>query len=285
MTATLVQVSDTHLAAVGSADEPATRAVRRDRADRAWEWFTEQMRADPPDLIVHTGDLVLDDPDRCDDRSAARAALARLEPPVRVVPGNHDVGDRPNRSGLPHGWLGPAVSAARLANWQATWGPGHWAQPVGGWTVLGITSSLLGTGLAGEREQWRRLHERLRHAPGPCALFLHESPDPGLTGLRTDSWAAVPAGAQRRLRRLVDEHDVRVVGYGHAHRFHHGRRGRAHYVSAPALAGPIPDHPELTQPAGDPAPGFLRYDLSTDDVTLRPVRIPDAVLPHTYPHT
>jgi hypothetical protein len=57
-------------------------------------------------------------------------------------------------------------------------------------------------------------------------------------------------------------------------------------VTAPSLASPIPEHPELTRPAGDPSTGFLRYALTPDDLTLRPVLQPEpATSPHARPTT
>jgi len=271
----IVHVSDTHLAAPAGPGRGAVHAARRDQARRGWTWFCEQLRADPPDLVVHTGDVVLDDPDDVADHRHARTLLAGLGVPVLVVPGNHDVGDRSRRAGQPAGWIGPTISAERTSRWRELWGPDRWAHRAGDWLLIGVNSLLLGTGHAEEAGQWCFLSEQLDGATGPVALFLHESPAPTLLGLAADSWAGIPADAQQRLALLVDQAAVRLVGHGHLHRFHVGHRRHTTFVAAPSLASAIPDHPDMTRPAGDPTTGFLRYALRPDDIALRHVLQPD----------
>ncbi len=270
----VVHVSDTHLAAPCGPARGPVHAARREQAERGWAWFVERIRRDPPDLVVHTGDIVLDEPDATADHTFARSLLAGLGVPVLAVPGNHDVGDRAHRAGLPAGWLGPEVSPERFARWREVWGPDRWVHDMGGWTLIGVNSLLMGTGMAGEEDQWAWLVDQLGRAPGPVAVFLHEAPAPALLGMARDSWAAIPAGAQDRLGALLHRYPVRLVGSGHLHRFHVGRCGARTFVTAPSLASAIPERPDMTRPDGDPRTGFVRYALTPDDITLEPVLHP-----------
>lgn len=267
----VVHVSDTHLAA--PSDD--RHAQRRELACRGWRRFAEQLRADPPDLVVHTGDVVLDDPDAAADHALGRALLRGLGLPVLVVPGNHDVGDRHQRPGQPADWLGSAITTARCARWRARWGSDRWAHDAGDWTLLGLNSPLMGSGLADEEPQWRWLEHRLAAARDGVAVFLHEAPAPDLLGMAPDSWAGVPPAAQRRLAQLLGSRTVQLVGSGHVHRFHVASRplpdgGVTTYVTAPSLASPIPDRPDMTRPDGDPRTGFVRYTLGADGFRIDP---------------
>jgi predicted MPP superfamily phosphohydrolase len=101
----VVQLSDTHLSG-----ERAYGVGNFDTIVRA-------VNDDPPDLVIATGDLALDDPDNGADRAFARARFERVSVPWRAVPGNHDLGD----DGADP-WMGEPVTAARRAAWCATWG-------------------------------------------------------------------------------------------------------------------------------------------------------------------
>ena len=75
----VIQLSDTHLAAATGI--PASL-----------QSLLAGINANPPDLVVHTGDVVWFDPDDTLDRSFARLALSKLTCRMLAIPGNHDVG-------------------------------------------------------------------------------------------------------------------------------------------------------------------------------------------------
>ena len=59
----VVQISDTHLSPTRAYAVPNVRAIL------AW------LAADPPDLVVHTGDVTADDPDDAGEADFARQLL------------------------------------------------------------------------------------------------------------------------------------------------------------------------------------------------------------------
>lgn len=77
----IVQISDTHISYLGGAT--------RDSATRMIE-FVNSLH---PDFVIHTGDVTILDPDEDRDRVAAAEVLAGLDAPLKVLPGNHDVGE------------------------------------------------------------------------------------------------------------------------------------------------------------------------------------------------
>lgn len=148
-------VSDTHL------------SPRTPEADANWDAVVARVVADPPAVVVHTGDISTDGADRTDDLDHARAQLDRLRVtvPVHTIPGNHDLGDNPH-GGYPTldgtGTVKPTlVDPWRLARFRDRIGPDRWVVDVGDWRLVGLNAQLFGSGLPDEDEQWDWLAELL----------------------------------------------------------------------------------------------------------------------------
>jgi predicted phosphodiesterase len=58
-----------------------------------WTAAVRYIEKSRPDLVIHTGDVVHDDPDSDRDHEFAAFQMRRLTTPWRIVPGNHDIGD------------------------------------------------------------------------------------------------------------------------------------------------------------------------------------------------
>ena len=215
----IVQISDSHVSHLGGV---TTRNVARVVA-----FVNEQLR---PDLIVHTGDLVAVTPDEEADRSAARAAHEGFSAPLRLLPGNHDVGEPGDA------WMGLEVTSRWVRAHQAVFGPDRFVEQLGGWTVVGCNSELLGSGLEEEEDQWAWLAAVLgpRH-DRPTLLFLHKplwEPDT----YAGDGQRSVPAAARERLLSLPGAGMLRAVGSGHLHRYRRRVRDDVLEVWAPSVA-------------------------------------------------
>ncbi len=104
----IVQLSDTHISHLGGATTENLRA------------FVDLINAINPTFVVHSGDVAILDPDQAEDRAAARELLAGIQAPLRVLPGNHDVGERPDNA-----WAGLVVTPERLAAFESIFGPDH----------------------------------------------------------------------------------------------------------------------------------------------------------------
>jgi 3',5'-cyclic AMP phosphodiesterase CpdA len=92
----MLQISDPHLS--------AARGYGVANFDAA----VVAANASRPDLVVASGDLVLDDPDDRADQDFARSRFDRLTTRWRALPGNHDIGDTP-----PDPWMGDVVTDDR----------------------------------------------------------------------------------------------------------------------------------------------------------------------------
>jgi 3',5'-cyclic AMP phosphodiesterase CpdA len=153
----IVQVSDTHVS--------RKRAYFVDN----WDVFVDEMQHQPPDLIVHSGDVSFDGADDEDDIAFARQEKDCLRAPWKAIPGNHDIGESPLALRL-----GQPVNAERMARWQRHYGASRWCHDIGEWRLIGIDTALLGSGEAEEHQQALFLERSLAERSGkPIMLFQH----------------------------------------------------------------------------------------------------------------
>ncbi|MEO1064642.1 MAG: metallophosphoesterase [Actinomycetota bacterium] len=263
MTATRVLlISDTHLSRTRPYAVPNFAAV------------IAHVAATEPDLVVNTGDIVLDDPDDLDDHRYAHELHTRLTSPWRVVPGNHDVGDGP-----PEPWQDQPVDEDRLARFREVWGDDRWSLDIGAWRLIGLDSQLFASALTDEDDAQRAwLRDRLTEADGgPTGVFLHKPlliRDPAEGGHGSST---VPDEARTEVLDLLDLGDVRFVASGHLHqhRSHHVG-GRVH-VWAPTTA--FLRGPGSTSPLGGTRrSGVVELELREDGFswqTIRPAGLVD----------
>ena len=197
----IVQVSDTHLS--------RKRAYFVDN----WHVFVDEVRANPPDLIVHSGDVSFDGADDEDDVAFARAEKDRLPVPWVAIPGNHDIGESPLAIRLQQ-----PINAERMKRWRRHFGPSRWCRDMGTWRLIGIDTALLGSGHAQEQAQNEFLERSLRDRNGrPVMLFQHLPPfeeDPEDDRFTA---AAVPHAPRIQLLATCVRHQVAVIACGHLH--------------------------------------------------------------------
>jgi 3',5'-cyclic AMP phosphodiesterase CpdA len=248
----ILQVSDTHL---GEGDVQGARN---------WAVIAELAQALQPALVVHTGDLVLHDPDSAADRRTGLSALGALGLPWRITPGNHEVGDSPSQDPV----FGQLITPERLGAWREDAGEDRWRVELGDWVVAGLNAMLFGTGWDEEEEQWAWLADLLTTAaPRPVVLFMHKPPYLEHFGEDRDDHMSIPAAARARLRALVAGSTLRLIACGHRHEFrsYAGPAGDPAVVWAPPVSFLIS---RATPPVHDPVnqPGCVLHTLLGDRV-------------------
>jgi 3',5'-cyclic AMP phosphodiesterase CpdA len=223
----VLHVSDTHLS--------STESEGLD----AWKGLVKYTEGSRPDLVVHTGDLVFDDPDSEEDHDLAAAQWRRLTVPSRVIPGNHDVGDSP-----PDPYRGLA-STERLDRYRRHYGADRWSLRLGAWLLIGLNSQLFGTGLdAEEDEQWQWFDDQLAsHSDARLAVFMHKPPCIASLDEPTVANKTISAEARARMLELARFGRLRLIGCGHLHEFMTLTSYGVLVVAAPSLAAgsrPVP---------------------------------------------
>lgn len=269
----VIQISDTHLS-------PRAPAFSANFAALA-----AHVRAAPPDLVIHTGDVTRDAPGAPEELAFAAEAMAALGVETLAIPGNHDVGDNPGDGGYrPAKPWSPSLNGAFVA----TFGGDRFAAERGGWRLVGINTQLFLSGSREEEDQWDWLAEMLAGHPR-IALFLHkplfrEAPDePADVPYRY-----VPSAPRERLAAMIAAAGVRAVGCGHVHQTRAHRFAGAEMVWAPSTAFVLPD--AMQTRIGDKTCGAIRWrfgqDGSVEATLLRPEGIADhdlSAIPGIYP--
>ena len=255
----IVQLSDTHISHLGG--------VPTDNLSLLADHLNNEIR---PDLVVHTGDVVIANPDSARDRDAARRLLAQIEAPLLVLPGNHDVGESAEAP-----WKDLPVTGERIAAFSLAWGAdrffvtGDDTARSGDWVFIGLNSERFGSGLPQEREQWDWLAEAAERACGKSVmLFLHKplwwpGSQPGFT---------IPAADRQRILSLFAGARLRVVANGHVHRYRQAFEGKTLTVAAPSATFALPADPG--RGLGPGTPGIVEYVIDGDDVTTELRQVP-----------
>lgn len=241
---TIVQVSDTHLS------ETHAYFIENYRI------FEEEMAQLKPDLIVHTGDISFNGPVRPGDLAFAISQLDRLPAPIRVLAGNHDVGEAPR-----HSRLDQPVNDARIKAWREQIGPLWWQEDIGEWRLIGLDTALMASDRPEEAEQKAFLAEALAtRGKRPAAVFMHMPPfyrdanDPS----RTTS--AVPFEARGAFLATCRDGGVKVIACGHLHVYRKLRHQGMQIVWAPTTAMVNPKY-QWQQWRRWTRPGYLVWRL------------------------
>jgi 3',5'-cyclic AMP phosphodiesterase CpdA len=253
-TLTLVQVSDTHLS-----ESHAWFTSN-------WPVFVDAMRADPPEVIITSGDLSFNGPSNPDDLAFAARCHAALPVAWRAIPGNHDTGEAPIAARL-----NQPVNDARLAAWRQHIGPSWWVQDLekGGTRLrlIGLETALMGSDYPDEAAQAAFFEAALADRDGRAVIvFTHMPPfgnDPDDTALTTHCILPDP---RRWLLDRCAAGGVVAIAAGHIHRHTVQDYRGMQIVTAPSTsffnvaAKPLVD-PESART------GFLRWTF--DGSTLR----------------
>lgn len=202
------------------------------------------VQAALPAFVVHLGDVPHPVPGLQAHHGAlavARQTYDGLSMPLYMVPGNHDVGDKP------HPWApAPSVSVEKHAVFQAAWGPPWWSRDEGPLHLVGIDTPVLNSGLPLEDEQWAWLERDLSTASGRIMAFLHYPPFL-LSPDEDEHYDNLAQPARARLLELFARHRVEAAFCGHVHHpFLHHHQGTAWYL-LPSTAFVRPGFAELAR--------------------------------------
>ena len=238
----IVHVSDTHLS-------PTHTYFAMN-----WSAFHDDMAANPPDLLVHGGDLAWNAPVVEADLAFAAAEVASLGLEWRAIPGNHDIGEAPAFSRLDQ-----PVTPERIAMWRRLVGPQWWSHDVGEWRLVGIDTSLMASDLPEEAEQLAFLRDTLStRGKRPVMLFMHMPPfdlDPA-DPKRTTS--VIPHPARETFLDICVAGGVKGICCGHLHIYRRLRHRGMEIVWAPATAM-VDVQRGLKQRRRFPRPGYVEW--------------------------
>jgi len=258
-------VADPHVNSATSGDEANYKA--------RFQRVIAEVNASHVSLVLIAGDLTQSGkPEQFAD---FKDLIKEFQAPVRVVCGNHDVGQK---IGITGAKPGAGVTADRIAKFEALFGASFYTQMWEGVRFIGINTPVLGSGLPVEAQQWDFLERELMPSAGrgmPTVLLTHyplylAAPDePG--GIY---WNVEPAPRARLLSLIKKSGNVVAVLSGHLHRplVNKTADGVLLYTSPPVSFG---------LPAGKQPEGWT---LVTIAPAKRTVQTEFHAIPHLSPH-
>ena len=219
----------------------------------------EALRADPPDLVLNSGDISLDGASEERDLVAARALHDRLGLPVRFLPGNHDLGDCQTSPSHGEGF----IDAVRRDRYLRHFGPDWWVFDVPGWRVLGINALLLGSDLGQAAEQEAAIAEAAAALQARrLALFLHKPMFDGDPGEAAVTGRFVNPVPRQKLTTALGGVRPALIACGHVHQYRDTWSDGVQHIWGTSTAFVIPDDKQPRY--GQKIVGYVEHRLDPD---------------------
>lgn len=237
-----------------------------------WAAARRQMTAMQPDLVLLGGDLTYDGDPHEYEFEIARDDFAALPFPYFCVPGNVDVGNKPNP--LPAQRV-LEVRSDTLRRYALYFGSPNWSFVHKNVRFTGFCAEVCGSGLHEEELFWHFL-ERLPQLPRPqyhvamthYALFVNELDDPPADPHdEANYYNVIDQPHRARIFRLLKEAGVNILLSGHMHcrrpeKVVEGIR----FYRTPAVGGR--EQFVGQWPDGDSTIGFHRLDVTDDGIVV-----------------
>lgn len=233
-----------------------------------------------PAFVIHLGDIVHPLPVEDAHEPAVRLAAgvySDLDVPIHYVPGNHDIGDKPNALVAV-----PAVAAENYEVFERVWGSPYKSFDVAGHHFVIVDTPVLNSKLEREAEQrvWLSKDLAAARAKGQRTFLFTHYPPFVRDGAEDEHYDNIGEPARSWLLGLLAEHGVEAVFSGHVHNFLYNRSGSTDMYVVPSTGFVRPDYSELAAVApeseggrDDPAKlGFFVVEISDEDHVIRPIR-------------
>lgn len=240
---TFAVIADSHFHLDGHDPQSAypSDALHNDRN----QVVVETINRANPAFVMHLGDV----PHPVPGVEAHRGALAvaqrtydAFKAPLTVVPGNHDVGDKPQ------GWAtAPGANASRHQVFSEHWGAPFGSFDEGPCHMVWIDSPILNSGLPLEAKQEEWLIADLEQASAQgqrIFVFIHYPPylceddEP-------EHYDNLAEPGRRWLLDLLETHRVEALFCGHVHHFFWNRHTHTDIYILPATSFVRPEYSEL----------------------------------------
>ena len=215
------------------------------------------------DFVVHLGDIVHPVPALPDLYEMAancfRQQVADLRHPLHLVPGNHDIGEKPIA------WSTGAVACDEyIALWKKNFGANYQSFDHRDGRFFMIDSQIINSGLAAETEQKIWLEAEIADAAERgMRIFVHTHYPIYLTAPGEDEHFDNLAEPGRSwLLNLMEQHRVEAQFSGHVHNFWFNRFGVTNCYALPSTAFVRQDFAEMYRAAPLPGTEGGRSDLA-----------------------
>jgi hypothetical protein len=249
-------------------------------ANRKNRFIIRQINKLAPALVIHLGDIQHPIPALPAHEATVKTAqtlFRQLNCKMVVVPGNHDVGDKPHAFAA-----SPIVSRQTHIIFNKYWGSSFYAFDIGNCHFVVVNSSILNSGIALERKQQVWLERELEKNQGSgrrVFLFMHY---PLYLDHPTEDEHYDNIGKQARmwLLSLLGRYNIEAVFSGHVHNFFYNRYKKTDLYVLPSVTFVRPEFSELfnVEPADECGRndvnklGFFLLRINADGHRIHPIR-------------
>jgi 3',5'-cyclic AMP phosphodiesterase CpdA len=236
-------ITDSHIR-LPDAIEEGGYASNRLTIERA-NYVVQCLNSLQPDFVIHLGDVVHPIPALSNHEDAvkkAREIFSRIEAELYVVPGNHDIGDKPNA------WLpAPVVEVDSQQNFSKHWGPAYQSFSMKTCHFICLDTPIMNSSFNREQEQRAWLENELRIAREKkrrIFIFMHYPLficDPN----EPTHYDNIDEPARSWLLQLIEQYSVEAVFSGHVHNVFVGILENTKFYSLPSTTFVRPEYSEL----------------------------------------
>jgi Calcineurin-like phosphoesterase len=224
---TFAIIGDTHVKPE-SGDQSAPWKVNEAATARA-RWISREIERYRPDFIVHLGDLVHPVPELSTFGDAVELTKRIFQPfhnRLHVIPGNHDIGDKPNRA-MP----AKMVRDDWIKLHEKNFGPSFSFFDRDDCRFVFINDPVMNSGSPIEKKQRAWLEETLGSANGRRLFVFMHYPLFVLDPNEASNYDNIDEPARADILGLLRAHKVEAVFAGHVHNiFYHRIEGTEFYV-------------------------------------------------------
>ena len=251
---TFAVIADTHMRPE-EGDESSPWEVNLHANGRA-RYVVELLNQLEPDFTIHLGDIVHPVPElptygpACD---AAKAAFVSLDSDIRFIPGNHDVGDKPNDQ-MPAGQIEEQFVDA----YKRYFGADYSSFDHQDCHFTLIDAQIINSGFKCEALQWEWLERDLADNNGKRIFLCTHYPPYIRAADEASHYDNIDEPGRSRLLRLIERHSVEALFCGHVHGFFYNRHADTESYILPATSFFRQDYSELFRLA--PADQYGRND-------------------------
>jgi len=261
---TFAVVADTHIEREGfpSVSPFPVNALSNARARYVFEDLNrikKEMGDLAPKFVVHLGDVVHPVPALPEYVTAAKDSwdiMNRVDIPIYLVPGNHDVGDKPI-DWAPAG----SVCDEYLGLWEEHFGVQYQAFDHGDCRFVMINAEVINSGLSLEEEQRKWLEKEFSDNEGRRVFFFLHYPPYLAHPDESVHYDNIDEPGRSWLLTLLGEHKVEALFSGHVHNYWYHRHDQTDCYLLSATCNVRQDHSEIFKASPPPEMESGRNDL------------------------
>jgi len=217
------------------------------------QFIIQKINQFNPELVFHLGDIIYPIPALPTHEDVVQKAydmFTKLTSKLSVVPGNHDIGDKPNA------WVpAPAVTENSHTIFEKYWGKTYSSFDYENCHFILINSPVLNSGfqLETEQKQWLEADLADNQKTGNRVFIFSHYPPYLYQPQELENYDNVAEPARAWLLALLEKYDVEAVFTGHSHNFFYNRYRNTDIYVLPSVVFVRPDFSELfhIQPASE----------------------------------